>query len=167
MGTITRSGHSVTQLQPAQQVTIIDILDALSEYRAAETAMLRRTRSMMERGATDALALRYIKEASATGKGMRPTELSTRLGMSSASVTALVDRLVHSGAVTREPHPADRRSLILKSTSRHDGADLTALDDARQPLAQVIEAVHPEDLSTIKDFINNMREAMHEVAKTD
>src|SRR5687768_7185042 len=100
MGTITRSGHSVTQRHPGQQVTLIDILDALSEYRAAETAMLRRTRSMMERGATDALALRYIEKASATGKAMRPTELSTRLGLSSASVTALVDRLVRSGAVT-------------------------------------------------------------------
>jgi DNA-binding MarR family transcriptional regulator len=119
----------------------------------------------MERGATDALALRYIREASVSGDGLRPTELATRLGISSASATALVDRLVQSGAVLREPHPTDRRSRIIKYTGQHENDDLSALDDARQPLASVIDALNPEELTIIKDFIDKMREAMHDVAK--
>lgn len=148
-----------------QEITSIDVLNALSEYRAAETSMLRRTRSIMDRGATDALALRYLRETSADGEGLRPTELAVRLGLSSASVTALVDRLVRSGAVRREPHPLDRRAVVLQPTDQADGLELRALDEARRPLADVVESLDAEELATVMNFITRMRDAMDEVAR--
>jgi DNA-binding MarR family transcriptional regulator len=150
-----------------QQILFTDLLNALSEYRAAETSMLRRTRPIMDRGATDSLALRYIEEASSAGEGLRPTELAVRLGLSSASVTTLVDRLVRRGVVAREPHPRDRRAVLLKYTEQFEYEDARALEEARRPLADVIGSLGPGELTTVIDFVNRMRDAMHEVAKAE
>ncbi|WP_411375706.1 MarR family transcriptional regulator [Arthrobacter sp. MPF02] len=128
--------------------------------------MLRRTRSVMDRGATDALALRYVRDASASGEGLRPTELASRLGLSSASVTALVDRLVSSGAVRREPHPVDRRAIILRVTKQAEAADAGVLEHARRPLADVIASLEQEELSAVMKFIVRMRDAMNDVERT-
>ncbi|TLM81989.1 MarR family transcriptional regulator [Pseudarthrobacter sp. NamE2] len=148
-----------------ERITTSDVLNALSEFRAAETSMLRRTRSMVDRAATDALALRYLRDASATGEGLRPTELAIRLGLSSASVTALVDRLVSSGAVRREPHPVDRRAVILRVTKQAEAAGAGPLDHARRPLADVIASLDQEELSAVMKFITRMRDAMNDIER--
>ncbi|WP_052690576.1 MarR family winged helix-turn-helix transcriptional regulator [Pseudarthrobacter chlorophenolicus] len=142
------------------------VLDALSEFRAAEAAMLRRTRPIMDRGANDVLALRYIRESTLRGgSGMRPTELTALLGLSSASVTALVDRLVAGGAVAREPHPSDRRASILRSTEQGESEEDRALDNARRPIADFISSLDDQELGTVLAFLARMRQAMDEVAR--
>jgi DNA-binding MarR family transcriptional regulator len=44
---------------------------------------------------------------------LSPTELSKRLGISTAAVTSVIDRLSKVGHVTRTPHPSDRRALLV------------------------------------------------------
>ena len=77
-----------------QQTGAVVVLNALRDYRASEAAMRRRTRSSMGMGETDLLALRYLLQAEAAGKTVGPKELGARLGVTSASTTTLVDRLV-------------------------------------------------------------------------
>jgi DNA-binding MarR family transcriptional regulator len=50
-------------------------------------------------------------------EGARPVELASRLGMTTGSVTALIDRLEARGLATREPYPYDRRSLQVVATT--------------------------------------------------
>lgn len=42
-----------------------------------------------------------------------PTELSRRLGISTAATTAVVDRLVAVGHAQRTQHPTDRRGVVI------------------------------------------------------
>ena len=44
---------------------------------------------------------------------LSPTELARRLGMSTAAVTTVVDRLTAVGHVTRERNPHDRRGILV------------------------------------------------------
>ena len=44
---------------------------------------------------------------------LSPTELARRLGMSTAAVTTVVDRLTAVGHVSREPNPNDRRGILV------------------------------------------------------
>jgi DNA-binding MarR family transcriptional regulator len=44
---------------------------------------------------------------------LSPSELAQRLGISTAAATVAIDRLVRVGHVTREPHPTDRRRLLV------------------------------------------------------
>src|SRR5687768_4436493 len=47
--------------------------------------------------------------------------LAEALGVSARNVTGLVDALVASGFVTREPHPGDRRATLLSFTEHGSG----------------------------------------------
>jgi DNA-binding MarR family transcriptional regulator len=142
-----------------------DVLDALNDYRAAETAMLRRTRAARGHGETDALALRYLQDASRRGEGLRPTELAHRLGLSTASVTSLVDRLVRSGLVRRVPHPSDRRSTLLHcAEDRPDGHESPA-EMNKHPMMDVLDGMSFEQMRTIQDFLQRMRQAVDQVGR--
>lgn len=46
---------------------------------------------------------------------MGPTELARALHITSAAATAVVDRLVRAGHAIREPHPDDRRRMIVRA----------------------------------------------------
>ena len=53
---------------------------------------------------------------------LTPTEVSTRLTVTSATVTGLLDTLERRGLARRRPHPDDRRSLLVEITN--DGRQL-------------------------------------------
>src|SRR5687768_972666 len=44
---------------------------------------------------------------------LSPTDLAKRIGVSTAAVTTIVDRLTAVGHVTRMPHPTDRRGVLV------------------------------------------------------
>jgi DNA-binding MarR family transcriptional regulator len=78
---------------------------AASRHRAAVTRQLGLTD-------TEADALAHLARAG----GMTPSQLGELLGMTSGGVTALTQRLERAGHISREPHPRDKRSSILKAT---------------------------------------------------
>lgn len=138
----------------------VDVLNALREYRAAEAAMRRRTRSSMGMGETDLLALRYLLEAQKAGREVSPKELAARLGISSASTTTLIDRLARSGHVRRKPHPRDRRALVLEATAESDSEVRKTLGEMHNRMMDVAQSLSPEDAGLVVEFLTRMREAV-------
>ena len=63
---------------------------------------------------TDFRALLHIMVAETAGRPMTSGDLSQRMGLSGAGITYLVDRLIESGHIRRDSHPADRRKVILR-----------------------------------------------------
>jgi DNA-binding MarR family transcriptional regulator len=61
--------------------------------------------------------------------------LAAELGVSPRNVTGLVDGLVASGHVSREPHPADRRAVLVTPTPRGE-ATIRELVASHDDLAQ-------------------------------
>src|SRR4051812_13604206 len=59
---------------------------------------------------------------------MTQRDLAQALGISARGVTGLVDGLAATGFVTREPHPSDRRAILVTFTAKgtEAGADLVA-----------------------------------------
>lgn len=65
--------------------------------------------------------------------------LADALDVAPRTVTGLVDGLVASGHVTREPHPTDRRATLVTPTA--DGAEAAgALAEGRLELAEALFA---------------------------
>lgn len=141
----------------------VDVINALREFRTSESAMRRRTRSSVAMGETDLLALRYLIDADAVGAGIRPTELAARLGITSASMTSLVDRLVASGYVTREPHPSDRRAVILRPTPGADEEVRHNLNQMHARMLEAAESLSQEEIRAVMHFLMRMREAVDAV----
>src|SRR5271166_6891199 len=63
---------------------------------------------------TDFRALLHIMVAQTAGQPLTSGDLSHRMGLSGAAITYLVDRLIESGHLRRDSHPADRRKVILR-----------------------------------------------------
>jgi DNA-binding MarR family transcriptional regulator len=67
-----------------------------------------------EVGGTDLHALLHIMVAETAGTPLTPAQLRHRLDVSPAAITYLVDRMIDSGHLRREPDPGDRRKTLLR-----------------------------------------------------
>lgn len=65
-------------------------------------------------GGTDLHALLHIMVAETAGTPLTPAQLRHRLDVSPAAITYLVDRMIDSGHLRREPDPVDRRKTLLR-----------------------------------------------------
>jgi len=138
------------------------VLQALREYRNAEVLRRRSTRDSMGMGETDLLALRYLLRAQTSGDRVGPKDLSRVLGITTASTTSLIDRLVGSGHVRREPHPTDRRSLVIVPTVETDAEVRATLGDMHRRMMAVAEDLSAEEARTVVSFLRRMSEALRE-----
>lgn len=84
---------------------IRELIMATDRYRQAVAATLKV-------GVPEAVALSHLHHAGQ----LTPTAIAARLGMTTASVTGLLDRLAASGYLTRNPNPRDRRSILVTLT---------------------------------------------------
>ena len=64
--------------------------------------------------ANDFRALVHIMVAENAGTPLTAGELRTRMGLSGAAITYLVERMIESGHLRRDSDPADRRKVILR-----------------------------------------------------
>jgi DNA-binding MarR family transcriptional regulator len=71
--------------------------------------------------------------------------LAADLHVTPRTITALVDGLVATGFVTREPHPSDRRATLVTFTER-GRATAQALADGHRRLARQLFADLPGDV---------------------
>ncbi|MFB9957843.1 MarR family winged helix-turn-helix transcriptional regulator [Agromyces bracchium] len=114
-------------------------------------------------GETDLLAIRYLLKREGEGRSVSPKDLAAHLGISSASTTVLIDRLVRSGHVERRPHPTDRRALVIAPTIASDDEVRATLGDMHRRMIQVAEGLEPDQAVAVLDFLGAMREAVDSV----
>ncbi|WP_157247778.1 MarR family winged helix-turn-helix transcriptional regulator [Nonomuraea typhae] len=74
---------------------------------------------------------------------MQQRELARVFDVSARNITGLVDGLVTTGFVTREPHPDDRRATLVTLTARGVTAAQT-IEASRHELAEAMFAGIPE-----------------------
>lgn len=68
--------------------------------------------------------------------------LADALGVTPRNVTGLVDSLEEAGYVTREPHPGDRRAILVTLTDR--GSDvITQMKKGQEEFARILFADLP------------------------
>jgi len=89
---------------PSRQPTVLlrEILDVTEEFEAHVGRELTVN-------PTDLQAMEHL----IMNGPLSPTELARRLGISTAAVTAVVDRLVAVEHVSRAQHPTDRRQVLV------------------------------------------------------
>lgn len=150
----------------------VEVLQAFRVYRAAEIAMRRRTRESMSMGENELLVLRYLIRASGQGRQVSPSELTRYLGVSTASTTAIIDRLEKSGHVVRVPHPSDRRSIHIVATAASDAEVRATLGSMHSRMMAAVVDMTPEECETVIACLGRLQDAVdqvdphHEVAES-
>ena len=140
----------------------VDVLNLLRRYREAEHAMRVRTRDSMRMGETDLVALRHLLKASRSGEITRQRDLARALGITAASASSLVDRLVRDGYVRRVPHPMDRRSVAIETTAKTDEEVRSTLGGMHRRMLAAVEDLSPEQLEAVPLFLSALIESVAE-----
>jgi len=140
--------------------TGVDALNALRRYRVAETAMRRRTRSALRMNETDMMALRFIVNAEREARAVSPKDLAVYLGISSASTTVLVDRLVASGHLSRAKHPSDGRAVVLAVTPTTHADMQETFGDMHRRMMAVARQLDAHEATIVTSFLEQMSHAV-------
>jgi DNA-binding MarR family transcriptional regulator len=121
---------------------------ALRGYLDARATALLTARKALGINELDARALLYLLD----NPGSKPSALSAVLGLTSAGVTVLTDRLVGRDIVRRDPDPADRRSVRLTATvdiAQSPWSALTAFDAGLEGAVTELDASEAERLAEL------------------
>lgn len=145
------------------RVDAVDVLNALRRYRTAESAAQRRAREALGLGENAFLALRVLVDAEESERSVNAKDLAEELGITAASTSALVDRLVRSGHVERHADPNDRRGVILTATGSAMRDVLDVFDQLDSRAIDSAEHLSTDDLTVIVSFLDDMVRAVDHV----
>lgn len=120
---ISTDAGTITGADAGNDERVDQVVNAVEGLRRSEAHLVRRRQSGHGLSDIDRTALRHIIALSVQDEPATPKALAVLLGISTASTTALVDRLVRDGLVTTQPHPVDRRKKLLMPTLGTENPD--------------------------------------------
>jgi DNA-binding MarR family transcriptional regulator len=129
----------------------IPLGEAVRAYQAAVDDYDRELARVLAVNETDLRCLEILLQELPESS---PSQLAERLGLTTGSVTSLLDRLEKAGYLSREAHPTDRRKTVVRATPgfQHRAYALIApLLDEGQKL--VDETYTADQLDLITDFM--------------
>jgi DNA-binding MarR family transcriptional regulator len=137
---------------------IVRVLASLRHWRESEEASLDESRRTMQLGSTDMRAMRYLVVMKGRGEVATPGGLAAHLGISTASVTKLLDRLETAGHIKRERHPTDRRGVViaLAPDSHLRVREVIGRRHARR--FELAKELRPDERETVIRFLNALSE---------
>jgi len=86
-----------------------------------------------------------------------PGRLATELGLTTGSVTAMLDRMEKAGYVSRTPDPSDRRKLIVQATPEIAQQAMEVMLPLVQDSTAEIADYTTDDLKLLLDFFTRAR----------
>lgn len=107
-------------------------------------------RRFMDLNDTDYAALALLMRGP-----MGPTELARALHLSTASATAVVDRLVATGHAVREPHPQDRRRTVVRAVESSRERAMTEVQRMVGLVGEVLADTSEEDAAAVLRFLEH------------
>lgn len=120
-------------------------MDRVDESLIALRRILRSTelyaRDLAQAAGLTPAQLRVLQIVSGKGGSATPTALASQMGVSQATVTALVDKLVARGLVARMRSTTDRRQTNVVITPDGQAAAEDAPDALQQKFVKAFEAL--------------------------
>lgn len=132
---------------------------AVQAYQSAVDDFDRELARLMGVNETDLRCLEILFAV----EEITPRELSRQLGLTTGSVTTMLDRLEKLAYLTRTPHPDDRRKTLIRVTPeaarRAFGLIGPFLDDAGR---KVFDRYTPDQLELVIDYLTFSRDVQQQ-----
>lgn len=137
----------------------VRVMEALRGWQEAARTLSEASKRYMKLNESDMRAIRMIIRAQQQGNLVTPKDISREVGISSASTTKLVDRLVAGSHLVRTQHPSDRRTVCIEVTesTRISAHETIGRQHARRFAAAA--AMAPADRETVISFLNSLSDA--------
>ena len=91
-----------------------------------------------------------------------PKDLVRLSGLAPASVTAMIDRLERKGIVNREPHPDDRRRVLISLDLKAIESGVHLWDHLVKRMYELCDRYSDAELRTVIGFIEGATALTHE-----
>ncbi len=141
------------------------VTTALSRYRLADDAM--RARARQNTGMTDneLRIVQFLITERDVDRAVTPTLIARHLGITSASTTALLDRLEKAGAIERSRHPSDRRSLHISATARAEELVDTTIGAFAEDTRRIAAELSTFEREAVARFLDDLADAADAIAE--
>lgn len=140
--------------------TLIEQLQFLGEAASTETALFQQAAAAQYGlGVTDMKTLSILIQEGPMTAG----EIGNRLGLTSGSVTTLIDRLAQQELVMRQPHTTDRRKVIVMVNQERLATEDNVYRSMGEAFAKLLGAYTTEQL----EFLVQFYQASIEVTKQE
>ncbi|MFK0243057.1 MarR family winged helix-turn-helix transcriptional regulator [Amycolatopsis azurea] len=133
----------------------------LSGSRALSTETVMFHSAIAEQGGLSAVESKVADYLARFGP-QTPKALSQLSGLAPASITALIDRLVSKGVVTRKPHPDDRRKVLIEIDAGMMAAAAPMWDHLVKSVREACEQYTEGELETVLRFLADATAITHE-----
>lgn len=139
---------------PSAERRVRAIGGALEAFRRASGALHQVTRraSRDEYGLADALLLHAID----TGEVATPGDIASFTGLTSGSVTSLVDRLETAGYVERRRSAEDRRVVLVRLTPKARASLAATMARAHREIVAIFGAWPIADIETLARLLGRL-----------
>lgn len=143
----------------------VEVMQALRDWAVAFGELNQQMAAWLDLPTTDANALGQILWAASADEPLSPARLGQRIGMTSGSVTVLVDRLVAAGLVERSRSLADRRRVTLHPTAAAEERARAFAERSSTEIGSVLRSTEPADLEQATRFLRRITGAADEAAQ--
>jgi DNA-binding MarR family transcriptional regulator len=109
---------------------------------------------------TDVRALVAIMDAARGGESLTAGRLGAAVDLSSASVTALLDRLEKVGHIRRTRDAGDRRRVVLEMSDSAMAAGAEHFGGLQRDLTAAMAGYSDDELAVVRRFLLDMTEAI-------
>ena len=90
----------------------------------------------------------------------RVTDLAAEIGLPPSTLTGVLDRLAGGGWLKREPDPADRRAVVVKSTRKLAGFVQRTLSASSRSLEKSFQGLQPEMLERLTEGLSALLDCL-------
>ena len=91
------------------------------------------------------------------GEAMQ-NQLAERMGIESATLVGVLDRMERDGWIGRHPHPTDRRKKIIRPTDQVEPVWETMVGCAHKVRSQAVHGVDPKELAVAWKVLEQIRD---------
>ena len=133
---------------------------AMGKLRQREDQLSEASTRYMKLNKTDMRALRFLIVCQNNGNLATPGEIAAHLKITTASTTKLLDRLEHGGHIVREPHPTDRRALVVRVTPQTRSSAMNTVGKHQAKRFKVASERTPKERDVIISFLEDTAQAL-------
>jgi MarR family transcriptional regulator, organic hydroperoxide resistance regulator len=137
----------------------VEVMQALRDWAVAFTELNQQMAAWLDLPTNDANALGQVLWAASAGEPLSPARLGQLIGMTSGSVTVLVDRLEGAGLLTRSREHTDRRRVTLRPTEAAEVRARAFAERSSDEIAAVLRHTDDDDLRQATAFLHTITDA--------
>lgn len=127
---------------------------AAERLRLAEARLTRRRQTDCGPSENARAAMRFILESADAGEKITPTAIAAHLGVTTASVTGMLERMREGGLLSLQPNPADGRSKLVVPFDRD--ADVDEIDPVTAQIRRLADDLPADVAAQVTAFLESV-----------